>query len=466
MLKRFSEKGDLLARAYAATILLTYEGKAPYLAPFKTPFGTVPYAVRGKTSKEKLVAVQNFDDPKWLLLGVLDVVKKKKLHVYSTKSGLICTGRVAEPPSEFIADAVKGLNVNLERTGKIFTCPHLTAKGVRSREEKGVPYLELDWRSADVTVGICERCSRKSKGHSMATLTQRIADRDITKDFEINIMSTPICMDKCDRCEVEDPPELSTELLKKYQLGEISDSDLFQDHLDDLKDSYSRLDKNVYILENHCYGSNLKAFIKALKPTSIERKALFVVLKKANESVVFDRATPSKILGHYWSRFGKNAIFAITHDNKVTKNIFKKFDINRTKASEILKEADIEIKKKTIISLLPDYIKLPSIADFANQIARIYMTKGVDDTVRAIEKYRGGDTKVKAVAYAFLLALKRGEGKKWQYTQTEFDFAQYLKDPAEKLLKSEPDSFHDALQNLLSATGSTEKIDLGLKGRM
>jgi hypothetical protein len=182
--------------------------------------------------------------------------------------------------------------------------------------------------------------------------------------------------------------------------------------------------------------------------------------------VVFDRATPSKILGHYWSRFGKNAIFAITHDNKVTKNIFKKFDINRTKASEILKEADIEIKKKTIISLLPDYIKLPSIADFANQIARIYMTKGVDDTVRAIEKYRGGDTKVKAVAYAFLLALKRGEGKKWQYTQTEFDFAQYLKDPAEKLLKSEPDSFHDALQNLLSATGSTEKIDLGLKGRM
>ena len=116
-------------------------------------------------------------------------------------------------------------------------------------------------------------------------------------------------------------------------------------------------------------------------------------------------------------------------------------------------------KKKTIISLLPEYDKLPSIAEFADQMARIYMTKGVDDTARAIEKYRSGDTKIKSVAYAFLLALERGEGKKWQYTQTEFDFAQFLKDPAEQLLKSEPTEYNHSLQTLLSATGSTEKIE-------
>ena len=257
---------------------------------------------------------------------------------------------------------------------------------------------------------------------------------------------------------VEEPPDVSAEHLTKYQLGEISDIDLFSIHLDDVRRSYQELEERVYILDNHCYGSNLKAFIKALSPTALERKALKVVLRKADESVVFDKATPSKILGHYWRRFGKNAIFAITNDNKISKTIYKKFDINKTKASEILKEADIEIKKKTIISLLPEYTKLPSIAEFADQIARIFLTKGQDDTVRAIEKYRGGDTKVKSVAYAFLLALNRGEGKKWQYTQTEFDFAQFLKDPAANLLNSTPEEYHEALQNLLSATGSTEKI--------
>lgn len=458
MLKRFSERGDLLARAYAATVLLTIEGKAPYLAPFKTPFGNVTFAFRGKTRKEKLVAVQNFNDPQLLILGVLDIVKKKKLHVYSTKNGLICTGREPAPPPEFVSESIRKLGTRLEQKGKIFTCPHLDPKAVRKGEQKGVAYLEIDWHSADATIGICERCSEKNKDHTLGILTRLIADRDVTDDFSINIIAQPICKDNCTECEIEDLPDLSSELLKRYQMGEISDSKLFSKHLDDLQTSYEDLTKIVYIMDNQCYGTNLKAFIKALSPTTVERKALWAVLKKVEDSVVFDKATPSKILGHYWRRFGKTAIFAITNDSKITKNIFKKFDINKTKASEILKEADIEIKKKTIISLLPKYLKLPPIAEFADQITRTYMTKGVEDTVRAIEKYRSGDTKIKAVAYAFLLALDRGEGKKWQYTQTEFDFAQFLKDPANKLLNIEPDGYNEALQNLLSATGSTEKI--------
>ncbi len=458
MLKKFSARGDLLARAYAATLTLAIEGKAPYLAPFKTPYGTVQFAFRGKTKKEKLVAVQHYDEPKWLLMGVLDIVKKKRLHVYATKNGLICTGRTSEPPTEFIREAIGGLKMNLERKGQVYTCPHLVPKAVRKRQQRGEPYLEIEWHSADITLGICERCSRKSKGHTLGILVQRIADRNLTDDFSVNIIAQPICKDKCKDCEIEEPPVISSEILKKYQLGEIMDSDLFAKHLEELRSSYQSLGRNIYIMNNHCYGSNLKAFIKALSPTPLERKALWAVMKKADESVVFDKATPSKILGHYWSRFGKSAIYAITHDNKISKNTYKKFDINKIKASEILKEADVQIKKKTIISLLPEYEKLPEIAQFADQIARIYMTKGVDDTVRAIDKYRGGDTKVKAVAYAFLLAMDRGEGKKWQYTQTEFDFAQFLKDPAENLLRSEPPEYNNSLQTMLSATGSTEKI--------
>jgi hypothetical protein len=244
----------------------------------------------------------------------------------------------------------------------------------------------------------------------------------VKDDFSVNVISQPICKDKCKDCEIIEPLELSSELLEKYQTGEIIDSDLITQHLEWLRTDYRRLSKNIYIFDNQCYGTNLKAAIKALTPTTLERKALWTVLNKVNESVIFDKATPSKILGYYWKDFGKNAIFAITHDTKIAKGVFKKFDINKIKASEILKEADVEIKKKTIISL-------------------------------------GGDTKVKSVAYAFLLALKRGEGKKWQYTQTEHDFAQYLKNVANQLLQSEPDEYHDALQNLLSATGSTEKID-------
>ncbi|WP_455392969.1 hypothetical protein [[Eubacterium] cellulosolvens] len=458
MLKKFSGRGDPLARAYAATLLLAIEGKAPYLAPFKTPFGTVPFAMRGKTKREKLVAVQYYDDPKWAILGVLDIVKKKKLHVYSTKDGLICTGRVAEPPTNFVKQTIGTLTPNLTAKKNVYACPHLDPERVRNDDQKGVPYLEVDWDSAETTIAVCNRCANKSKEHTMAILTQRIADKNVTKDFRVNVIAQPICEENCKDCQLEDPQEVSDEYLSKYQLGEISDAELISKHLESLRETYKYMGKKIYIMDNHCYGPNLKAFIKAMKPTTLERRALWAVLKKIDESIIFDKATPSKILGYYWRDYGKTAIFAITHDNKLSKTIYKKFDINKTKASEILKEADVEIKKKTIISLLPTYTRLPPIAQFADNIARTYMTKGPEESVRAIDKYKGGDTKIKAVAYAFLLALNRGEGKKWQYTQTEHDFAQYLKEAANKLLESEPANYHDTLQSLLSATGSTEKI--------
>jgi hypothetical protein len=154
MLKKFSGKGDLLARAYAATLLLAIEGKAPYLAPFKSPFGTVPFAFRGKTKKEKLVAVQYFDEPKWAIMGVLDIVRKKKLHVYSTKDGMVCTGRLPEPPKEFVKRTIGELSPNLKVKNKVYTCPHLDSDTIKDSEQKGVPYLEVTWNSADTTIAI------------------------------------------------------------------------------------------------------------------------------------------------------------------------------------------------------------------------------------------------------------------------------------------------------------------------
>jgi len=113
------------------------------------------------------VAVQYYDDPKWLLMGVLDIVKKKKLHVYSTKDGLVCTGRVPAPPEDFINDTMKKLGPTLAEKNKVFSCPHLDSKVLQDDVQKGIPYLEIEWHSANVKIGICERCANKHKEHTM-----------------------------------------------------------------------------------------------------------------------------------------------------------------------------------------------------------------------------------------------------------------------------------------------------------
>lgn len=458
-LKRFSKWGDHLTRAYAATLTIALEGKTPYLAVFRTPFGNVTYAHRGSTKKEKLVGVQNYDDPKWRLLSVLDIVKRKGLYVYSTNEEMICTGKEPAPPAKFIEETIKTLKTRLEKKGKIYTCPHLDpAKVKKSRPDKS-QYLSINWLSTGLKFGICKRCIRAANDHTFGKLSQRIAAKDVKGDFDIDIIAEPLCEKKCKACTIPELEGLPKEIYKDYTTGEISDNELMNQYLETVRDAYMESGKSLYILDNVCYGTRMKAFIKALKPTTFEERiGLKSVLTKLEEPAIFDKSTPGKVLTFYWKDYGKSALYAITHDNKITKEFFKKYDITKTAPPQILKEANIRIKQRDVISALPKYDKLPEIAQFADEITRIYKTKGTEDTARAIDKYRGGDTKVKSVAYAFLLALDRGSGKKWQYTRTEIDFAQYLKGPVQKLLKAEPVDYHRKLQNVLSATGSTEKI--------
>ncbi len=185
-----------------------------------------------------------------------------------------------------------------------------------------------------------------------------------------------------------------------------------------------------------------------------------MILKKVKEPVVVLKATPNKVLSMFWEEHGKDAIKKIVGDEKTAKKIFEKADHTKSSPSQILKEATVIMKERDIISALPTYSSLPPIAKFADNIARIYMTQGKEDALRAIEHYRGGDTRIKSVAYSFLLALDQGASKKWQYTKTEIDFAQFLKDPALKLLKSNPGDYHQNLQSLLSATGSTKILSM------
>ena len=69
------------------------------------------------------------------------------------------------------------------------------------------------------------------------------------------------------------------------------------------------------------------------------------------------------------------------------------------------------------------------------------------------------DTKAKSLSYAFLLALGKGQDKKWRYSDVEIEYGNFLKEYAKKLLHSDPKDYHENLKNLLTATGITEDID-------
>ena len=118
----------------------------------------------------------------------------------------------------------------------------------------------------------------------------------------------------------------------------------------------------------------------------------------------------------------------------------------------------VEGRKRNIIAKLPAYPRLPAIARFANSVARAYKTEGAEGAVKTLERERVSDHKVKSVAYALLLIFGKEANKEWQYDRTEKEFAQFLRGKVQALLDSPPGGYHEALQALLSATGSTERL--------
>ena len=53
----------------------------------------------------------------------------------------------------------------------------------------------------------------------------------------------------------------------------------------------------------------------------------------------------------------------------------------------------------------------------------------------------------------------KGKDKKWKYSQIEIEYGEFLKDYSKKLLDSKPKEYHRTLQELLTASGSSENID-------
>jgi hypothetical protein len=458
-LAKLAGSGDQLARAYAATLLLAQSEKAPYLAVFRTPYGEVAFAQRGKVKKEKLIGVQHYDKAKWRFLSLLDLATKKGLHIYYMNNQMVCKGRDSDPPENFIKEMISDLKYQFKKEGKIYTCEHIQSKDIKDGEVKSHSYLLVNWKSADVKIAVCVKCASK-KSNIIASITQNMAIPKPENDFEVDVKNNVNCKVDCTNCKIEKHMKVKENQKESYYNGTLSDYNLIEKHMEAFDEFIKEGEKKVYIKDEDCYGENMKAFIDALNPTDYEKEGLKVILKKVDTPIVVLKATPNKVLNMFWTEYGQEAISAIVKDEKTAEKLFEKADLSKSSPSQILKEATIIMKERDIISALPEYKTLPPIAKFADNIARIYMTQGKEDALRAIEHYKGGDTRIKSVAYSFLLALSQGASKKWQYTKTEIDFAQFLKEPASRLLQSKAGEYHENLQSLLSATGSTKKLSM------
>ena len=438
-LEKLSNKKGLEA-AIAGAILIANSGKAPYLAVSKFPTGDITYAQRGKADKEKQIAVQHFDDPILRLLGIKDIALKKRLHVYSWDNGFISTGIEANPPEEFKSFVIRKLGLRFKED--VAFCGDLKPDLVKNKRFLEKSYLRINWKSGGIIFAVSEDCT-KSKSNTLHNITKYLIEPNISEDFEVEVVG-----------QVVKEKTETTMYVDKYLSGELSDLDFIKKNMSKRKQSLMDSGEKVFVLDGKSYGNDVDGFIDALKPNEYEKKGLQVLLSMVDEPVIFNNASPNKVLERFWEDYGLETLNSIIDDEEMAEKFYSLDDT----PSEVLELVFNYKKRQEILSKLPKYKPLPPLARFADNVARTYRTFGEKKALSEI-KNRPDDPKGKSVAFAFLLVLGKAKDKKWQYSPVEIEYGEFLKDYVEKLLKGDPKKYHKALKDLLVNSGSSEDVD-------
>ncbi|MFO8077224.1 MAG: hypothetical protein R6U21_01080 [Thermoplasmatota archaeon] len=439
-LEKLSKKKNLAA-AVAGTLLIAHAEKAPFLAAATLPTGQITYAQRGNASKEQLIAVQYVDDPFLRVLGIRDIALKNSLHIYSWDNGFVSTGKHPDPPVDFVSFAIRKANLSLNQS--FACCSHLSEDILKNQQVIDQPYIHIVWKSAHVPFGICKQCA--SKKNTLFSMTKYLIEPEIADDFEVTVIGEII--------KDTDESVRSSFFVDDYLMGKLSDDQLIEKNMRKRMENVKDMDKQLFVLDNVSYGDDRQRFIDALHPNEAEAFALSFILKRVDHPVVVSNATPNSVIELFWDDYAEELIGAIVDDSEAVEELCS---LRETPAA-IVETALTVKKRRKVLDQLPRYEYLPSLARFADHLCRVYKTRGKNRVLTELKSIPN-ETKAKALSFAFLLALGKAADKKWKFSKVEIESGEFLQPFVQKLLDASAEEYHEALQQVLSASGFSEDL--------
>jgi hypothetical protein len=316
---------------------------------------------------------------------------------------------------------------------------------VRKKEYSSLNYLLIEWKSAHLSICLCENCAKTTK-NTIFTISKYMLQRNLSEDFSIDVI-TPIGKHSGVL------PKQKTEHLLEYLSGTLTDYEFMKQSSKSQEESVKHQEEKILVLDGVSYGTDIPRFIDALHPNTYEKAALEFILQKTQEPLILSKITPNKLLERYWNQYGNEFLESLLHNTKTAESLFH---LDDTPSNIVMFAFEYEQRRK-ILAQLPHFDSLPPLASFADTVARTYRTFGEAKALAEIKKHP--DTpKGKSLAYAFLLSFGKATEVKWKYSKEEIDYGEFLQPQAKKLLDCPPEEYQNVLQELLTSSGSSETI--------
>lgn len=437
-LNAYAKKGNDLARAYAATLLLAKGGKIPYNAELKTPLGSAPYAVRGTAKPFFLAGLQNHQDRALRLLALQPWSLKRGLHVFSADRGLVCTGKEPRPPADFVEEELDDLGLHDAGNAR-WSCGH---------DERDA--IVLAWTSAAVSLRRCEACSGDES--TLNRLLHHMTGPKILRGFDVAADLAPLVAAAGSAPRVD--AALPAQAKQAYLAGSMQDAQLLDAARAARTSALKAQPTRVLVAGPRSYGDDVDAFLAALGPTPAEERALRAGLAASGRAVVLDKPTTARALADLWPDHGLAMLEAAAGGDAGLARELHKPALGPDEAAELVRRAGREGASRAVLAALPKYAALPPAAATADALARTFRAEGAEAATReALARAASG--KQKGVCLAFLDELKATKGQEWRFSPTDRDVAASVAPAIARLLRGEPQAYHDALREASLRAGET-----------
>ena len=430
-LLRLASRGNELARAVAATLLLAKAEKIPIVADLRLAGENVPYVMRGKAKPLYLAGVQHHDDRALRLLAFASWARKRGLHFYSADRGVVCTGKRPAPPSDFLAEEAELVGLHADGASR-YTCGH-----------EG-DLVALRWAGADVLFERCVSCA--GDGSLAATVRKHVAAPRVERQLSVEARLRPI------QGAAPAPVELRPDVRLAYLSGKLNDRALLEAAR---ATRTSALRQGVAYVAGDVSYPDVEAFLAGLGASADESRALRAGLAAHATGIVLDRPSLARAVAELWPTQGR-AMLAAVSDEATAAQLHKE-KVAPDEALELVRRAAREGAGRAALGALPSYGALPPAASAADAIARAFRGQGREPAVR-IAQERANHPKAKGVCLAMLTALQARAGQDWRFSDADRDIAASIAPHAETLLRGDPVGYHDALVAATRGSGETAEV--------
>ncbi|WMT51741.1 MAG: hypothetical protein RE471_02380 [Ferroplasma sp.] len=365
---KYHNSADQFLAGVSETYKILENEKAPLMGMIKTNYGSVNYCKRGNADEIIIAGIQNYDNDIYRLLAFTNVVKLKKLRVYSTKNYFTATCR-DKIDMNFIEDLLK---------------------------EENVPYSVNDGRLVI--------------GNSGNKINVQIYDGafEVYEDFDGNIVhimlkhmllpDIPFVINSDFMDFIPDNQEIINEFIQKR----LTTKQLM---------ARIRKDKTAYAIKNNYYviGSQHYTLEEFLEKLEFDEKLRpFIGEKISSRGFVLDSPSQRKILEYLFPQY-KTEIVKLLYN-------LSDAEIKSLKGNpmEVMENAKLLSSKKSMASKIMDPWSENS--KYLIDLLTYYFNYGKADSIKFGRKNMHNDIE-KSIYYAFLRAI--GNDEEWIFSENQ-----------------------------------------------